>query len=158
MEKITMSDYIYALSDKEYLSTFITGHLGAEFIIDKLILTKISDNSIYDKLRLRFEQKILLLKGFNLITDDELSLLKEINKIRNSFSHRLEFEIDFDKAFELVQLAHKAGIDFSDNTIWSDKELSKTWYDIDGVVNEVIANINTHMANKYQDIGGEVYR
>lgn len=157
MEKITMSDYIYALSDKEYLSTFITGHLGAEFIIDKLILTKISDDSIYDKLRLRFEQKILLLKGFNLISDEELSLLKEINKIRNSFSHRLEFEIDFDKAFELVQLAHKAGIDFSDNTIWSDKELSKTWYDIDGVVNEVIANINTHMANKYQDIGGEVY-
>jgi len=157
MEKITMSDYIYALSDKEYLSTFITGHLGAEFIIDKLILTKISDDSIYDKLRLRFEQKILLLKGFNLISDEELSLLKEINKIRNSFSHRLEFEIDFDKAFELVQLAHKAGIDFSDNTIWSDKELSETWYDIDGVVNEVIANINTHMANKYQDIGGEVY-
>ena len=148
MEKITMSDYIYALLDKEYLSTFIT---------DKLILTNISDNSIYDKLRLRFEQKILLLKGLNLITENELSLLKEINKIRNSFSHRLEFEIDFDKAFELVQLAHKAGIDFLDDTIWSDKELSKTWYDIDDVVNEVIANTNIDMANKYQDIGGEIY-
>lgn len=125
----------------ENLIRFIKGHLFIEFSMDKILKKAIRKN-VYE---CTFFDKIVLLFDNNLIDSNEKTLLVKINKVRNRIAHRLDYILTFDTVFELVDLSAKAGVDYSDETIFKNKKLSKEWYGIEGILDELFPNTFCHL-------------
>ncbi len=125
----------------ENLIRYIKGHLFLEFAMNTIIkkaLTLSTKNKT-------FSNKIDLLFENSLLSGNEKDLLKALNKERNEIAHNLNYILTFDILFNLVKLSTEAGVDFSDNTIYENKNLSQEWYGIDGIVNELFPNIFCHL-------------
>ncbi|PTC00279.1 glycyl-tRNA synthetase subunit alpha [Thalassospira xiamenensis] len=90
-----------------------------------------------------------------LISQSTAEFLFEVNKIRNNLAHRLGYEINFSKVFELAKLAALGGIDFSDDTIHQDRELSEEWYDVEGIIQEVFQNAAQDLSFLVEQNGGK---
>lgn len=150
-------DNLYALYEKENLSMFILGHLGLESLLDQLVIRGLKEPKVYDDLSLRFAQKNKLVQGMGYYNTEFSRFVGRINTIRNNFSHRLEFDITFEDAFQLINMAHNVGIDFSDDNIWRNRDNSEKWYGVEGILQEVIANNNIHVSNLVVEAGGTVY-
>lgn len=50
------------------------------------------------------------------------------------------YQLSFDDAFALVGLASQEGVEFTDETIFSNKAASEAEYGVEGVMQEVLAN------------------
>jgi hypothetical protein len=90
-----------------------------------------------------------------LLTDEVGKSLKAFNNVRNDFAHILGHRLTFDDVFELVKKVAGAGFDFTDDTIWTDRQLSEELYEIEGVVNEVVRNIYLDLAYVLHEEGGD---
>lgn len=119
----------------------LRGHLYFEFLINELLSKKLGSEANLEDIRMSFFQKVKLLKALTLIDDPMTDFLLTFNKIRNSYAHKLLFELTFDDVFNLVNLAVNAGVEFSDETIHNDYAKSKIWYGIEGTLMEVIINV-----------------
>lgn len=112
---------------------FIKGHLFIEYYM-KMAIKKIN-------VRMGgFYNKIQILFNHNLIDHDMKVLLEKINKTRNDIAHEIKYKLSFDTVFELVRLSVLARVDYSDNTIYTNKKLSYEWYGIEGILNELFPN------------------
>lgn len=89
------------------------------------------------KVRAAFDEKCIDVK----VRDALLS----INKLRNKLAHELHFKVTFDDAFALVREIAQAGIEFTDETIFQDRDKSEEWYGIEGVLIESISNTFQHL-------------
>lgn len=124
----------------ENLIRFIKGHLFLEFAMNTII-----EKALNRSTRKTFSQKIDILFSESLISENEKELLSAINTQRNKVAHNLNYVLTFDTIFTLVRLSAKAGVDFSDNTIYKNKKLSEEWYGIDGIINEIFPNTFCHL-------------
>lgn len=125
----------------ENLIRYIKGHLFIEFAINT-ILEKAAQKTAS---KCTFSKKIDLLFDGNFINESEKNLLKRINYFRNRIAHRLDYTLTFDTVFELVELSAKAGVDYSEETIFRNKKLSEEWYGITGILNELFPNTFCHL-------------
>ncbi len=91
----------------------------------------------FDAFSLNFPAKANLCKALGLIDSDMTSFLLEMNTIRNRFAHRLGYSLSFDDAFSFAQAAAKGGVEFSDDSIHTDRTNSEAWYGIKGIIQEV---------------------
>jgi hypothetical protein len=91
----------------------------------QLIDFKLAKPHYFDAFQLSFPAKVDLCKAMNLINEDMANFLLEMNPTRNSLAHRLGFKFISDDAFAFVQSAARAGADFSDDTIHTDKKMQK---------------------------------
>lgn len=123
----------------ENLIYYIKGHLFLEYIMNT-----ISEKAL-NKRKNTFSKKIYLLYNNNLISEKEKDLLVAINKLRNKIAHDLDFKLSFDELFGLVKMSAECGVDYSDDTIFDNRELSKEWYGIDGIINELFPNLFCHL-------------
>ena len=136
----------------EELHLILRGHLYLEFLLNE-IFNKIFPNSEELKpIRMTFYVKVKILRASNRFDQNLSDLLLKINSLRNSYTHKLHYKIDFDSAFELANIAAKAHIDFSDETIFENYGKSKEWYGIYGILNEVISNTFQHIVWACEDI------
>ena len=78
-----------------------------------------------------------------------------VNQLRNKLAHNLGYRLSFDEVFSLCKEASKAGIDFSDDTIHSNKKTSKEWYGIEGVIQEIFQNTAIDLGFIMEEHGGE---
>lgn len=136
---LNIIDYVMENHDNEF-QIFIRGHIYIESLLSEIIKRSYENPEALSQLESMFYNKIKLLKAIDYISDEIETLLIRINRVRNKLAHRLQYSLGFDVAFELVNLAHEAGIDFSDNLIYSDKDYSKENYHTSGVINEVMSN------------------
>lgn len=112
---------------------FIKGHLFIEYYM-KTVIKKIN-------VRMGgFYNKIQILFNHNLIDNNMKDLLEKINKTRNDIAHEIKYKLRFDTVFELVNLSVLARVDYSDDTIYTNKKLSYEWYGIEGILNELFPN------------------
>lgn len=125
----------------ENLIRYIKGHLFIEFAMNT-ILEKATQKTAS---KYTFSKKIDLLFDGGFIDEPEKELLKRINQFRNKIAHNLDCELNFDTVFELVELSAKAGVDYSDETIFENKKLSEEWYGTTGVLNELFPNTFCHL-------------
>ena len=77
-----------------------------------------------------------------------------INNVRNNFAHNLGYKFSFSDGFELVKKAGEVGIDFSDETIFENKNLSEQWYGLEGVIQELFQNTAMDLSFTMEEHGG----
>jgi hypothetical protein len=78
-----------------------------------------------------------------------------INEIRNNFAHNLGYKFLFEDVYKLVKKAGEVGVDFSDETIFENKELSEEWYGLEGVIQEIFQNTAIDLSFIMEDHGGK---
>lgn len=139
-EEITNIINFYDSYD-ENLIRYIKGHLFLEFAMNTIISKALNVNTE----KKTFDNKIELLFKYALVSEKEKKLLKVLNKIRNEIAHNLNYALTFDTLYNLVKLSVEAGVEYSDSTIYDNKKLSKEWYGMEGIINELFPNTFSHL-------------
>lgn len=145
-------NHILSLFENPSMSAFITGHLIVESLLVQLIDLKGERNDTFKK---NFPSKIKLCIESNLIDTKMGDYLKKMNYLRNRLAHNLGYRLDFEEVFSLCKEAHEAGIDFSDDTIHSNRKLSEEWYGTEGIIQEIFQNTAIDLAFVMEENGGE---
>ena len=147
-------DHIFTLFDHTELGAYVAGHLLVESVLVQLIELVMTSEDKFDPFDLSFRNKVGLARGRNLIDERWERFLLELNRIRNRIAHRLGERITFDTLFELAVLAAEAGIDFSDNTIHTDRTLSLEHYGVQGLIQEIFQNAAQDLSFVMEEHGG----
>lgn len=145
-------EHILKLFDNPTMSAFITGHLIVESILVQLIDLKEERNNTFKK---NFPTKVKMCIDLGLITFEMGEYLKKVNKMRNKLAHNLGYSLSFEEVFSLCKDAHNAGVEFTDDTIHMNKELSKEWYGTESIIQEIFQNTAIDLAFVMEENGGE---
>lgn len=145
-------NHILSLFNNEIMAAFINGHLILENLIIQLIELK---GNIKNAHKFNFPDKMKKCQELNLFNLKMCDFLNTINKIRNNYAHNLGYKITFDELFLLAQKAGEAGVDFSDETVYLNKELSLKWYGEYGIIQEIFQNTAIDLAFVIEELGGE---
>jgi hypothetical protein len=148
-------EHILGLFNNVELGAYLTGHLLLESVLVQLIELKIGDNEKINPFNMSFPNKVNLALNRGLIWQSMADFLIEMNRIRNRLAHRLDEPITFDLVFGLAKAAQKGSIDFSDDTIHSDYQLSQQWYGVQGVIQEIFQNAAQDLSFIMEEHGGE---
>ncbi len=148
------ANHLFNLPSEDHSATILRGHLIVEAILVQLIDIKMAHPEAFDSFKLSFPQKVSLAIALGLIDNQIGDYLNEINSLRNKFAHRLGFTLSFDDSFDLAKRAGQAGIDFSDEGIYSDKKWSAEYYGIDGILEEVFRNTAVDLDGVLESFGG----
>lgn len=148
-------EHIIELFSHTELGAFISGHLLIEAVLVQLIELVMKKNDTFDPSNSNFPEKVLFLKKKGIIHDELKEYLLEINRQRNRLAHRLGEQITFDSMFILVKQAAEAGIDFSDDTVHTNKELSMEHYGTQGIIQEIFQNTAQDLSFIMEEYGGE---
>lgn len=146
-------DHLMSLFGNENMAAFINGHLIIEALLIQFIEHKIGSTKKLKKLN--FPEKVKKCVELNYFDKKIETFLLMINDIRNNYAHNLGYSITFDELFILAQSAGKAGIDFSDETIYLNKEISKEWYGEYGIIQETFQNTAMDLSFIMKSHGGE---
>ena len=146
-------EHITSLFENEVMGAFLTGHLVLESVLVLMLETNPHDSDKGDYFDWSFFRKINAAENRDLINSEMASFLHEVSKIRNRLAHNLDTPISFDEAFHLAQKAASGGVDFSDDTIHSDRVKSEDWYGIYGIVQEVFQNASQDLLFFLEDDG-----
>lgn len=144
-------EHIISLFENEETGAFITGHLILESVLVQLIELKLTENDPRNLFDMSFPSKVRMARSRGLFDDKMAEFLLEINKFRN----RLGEPISFDRMYSLAQIAHAAGVDFSDDTIHSDRAKSREWYGVRGIIQEIFQNAAQDLSFIMEEHGGE---
>lgn len=148
--KHTFSRTVEIYAQDPTLSAVIMGHLLVEAILADLIRTSESSPKPADM----FFAKVGQAEALGLLDADEVIALRRFNTIRNKFAHHLDYELEFDLAFELAGALGGAGFDFSDETIYRNREQSAEWYGVEGCATESVTSMFELLAWRTVDRGG----
>ena len=148
-------DDITGLFANVELGAYITGHLIIESVLVQLIELKLTKDDKFNPFDLSFPKKVEVAKNRNLIDSSMASFLLEMNRIRNRLAHRLGEKITFDMMFNLARCAADGGVDFSDDSIYSNKELSREWYGTKAIIQEIFQNAAQDLSFIMENHGGE---
>jgi hypothetical protein len=148
-------NHLMSLFSDDTISAFITGHLIIESLLVQMIDLKLEHPNEFDAFNLTFPAKVNLCKALGLIDYDMTNFLLEMNTIRNRFAHRLGHRFSFDDAFSFAQTAAKVGVNFSDDSIHTNKKNSEKEYGIKGIIQEVFQNVAQDLSFIVEENGGE---
>lgn len=146
-------NYLLSLFENEIIAAFINGHLIFEALLIQFIKLKSGENKNWEKLN--FPDKVAKCIELGFFDGKIGNFLLLVNDIRNNYAHNLGYRITFDELFILAQKAGEAGIDFSDETIYLNKKLSKEWYGEKGIIQEVFQNTAIDLSFIIENNGGE---
>lgn len=149
-------NHLTSLFSNDSTSAFIKGHLIIEALLVQMIDLKLKEPDAFDTFSLNFPSKTNLCRALGLIDLSMTTFLLEMNKIRNRFAHRLGYNFSFDDAFKFAQDSAKGGIDFSDDSIFSDKENSELFYGTEGIIQEVFQNTAQDLSFIMEENGGQL--
>jgi hypothetical protein len=144
-----------SLFDRPELAAFITGHLILESVLVQLIELKLTDADQINLFDLSFPSKVKMAKSRGLIGEKMGEFLLEMNSVRNRLAHRLDESIDFDRMYSLAKVAYLGGVDFSVDTIHSDRSKSLEWYGVEGIIQEIFQNAAQDLSFIMEEHGGE---
>jgi hypothetical protein len=109
----SLADYLYdKCENSDFLTAYLTGHLVIESLLKKQVSKVHSGVGDFSE-NMMFSNLIELCFKMEIITQDQLSVLKAINKMRNKFAHNLRYEPSL---HELKDIYIKAKNAFSDMT------------------------------------------
>ena len=138
---------------QDALVLILMGHLSIEYLLVEILKLKCS--YVDEPWNWNFPNKVNKCVEIGVLTDEAGEALKTFNNVRNNFAHILGHTLTFDDVFGLAKKVAGAGFDFTDDTIWTDRQLSEEWYGIGGVVNEVVRNIYLDLAYVLREEGGD---
>lgn len=133
-------EHITSLFENEVLGAFMSGHLVIEAILVQMLETQPKESDRGQYFEWSFKRKVDSCESRGIIGTNTADFLRALNNVRNRLAHKLDTPITFVEAFELAKLAAKGGIDFSDETIYQDRENAEEWYGVEGIVQEIFQN------------------
>lgn len=134
-------DHIMNLLQPSVSSGFLRGQLVIEGVLMVILRHNLSNPDAMELENTNYYRICSLCGALGLVDAEMLVLLRSIGRIRNKMAHQLDYELSFDEAFALAVEAARAGVDFSDDTIYSDKVTSREWYGVEGIVQELFQNL-----------------
>ena len=132
-------EYLYK-NPNPHIGEYVRGHLYLEYAMFVILERSGISKKKLKEPRYSFYKKVQKMKELNRISNEMHTLLLEINKTRNKMAHKLHFDLDFSRMFDLAGIAHSANVEFSDETIFLDFESSQQWYGVEGILSELIIN------------------
>lgn len=144
---------LMSLFNNQIMSAFITGHLIVESILVQMIEFKDGEKKMI--LKKNFPNKVKSCIELEYFDEKLGKFLILINDIRNNYAHNLGYDLTADEIFKLVEQAGAAGVDFSDETIFLNKERSFEWYGVVGILQEVFQNTAMDLSFILESHGGE---
>lgn len=144
---------LLSLFDDRKMSAFITGHLIVESILVQMQEFKGEEKILI--LKKNFPNKVKSCTELGYFDEKLGNFLNLINDIRNNYAHNLGYDLTADEIFLLAEQAGAAGIDFSDETIFVNKERSFEWYGVVGILQEVFQNTAMDLSFILESHGGE---
>lgn len=133
-------EHITSLFENEVLGAFMSGHLVLESILVQMLETQPKEGDGGRYFEWSFRRKVDASESRGIIGKGVADFLRGLNDVRNRLAHKLDTPITFSEAFSLARLAAEGGIDFSDETIYLDREKSEQWYGIEGIIQEMFQN------------------
>lgn len=146
-------DHLMSLFGNEKMAAFINGHLIIEALLVQFKNYKDGNDEKISKWN--FPTKVKRCVKLQYFDEKVESFLLMINDIRNNYAHNLGYTLTFDELFLLAEHAGQAGIDFSDETIYLDKNRSKEWYGEYGIIQEIFQNTAMDLSIIMESHGGE---
>lgn len=134
-------EHITSLFENEVLGAFMSGHLVLESILVQMLETQPKEGDGGRYFEWSFRRKVDASEFRGIIGKGAADFLRGLNDVRNRLAHKLDTPITFEEVFSLAKLAAEGGIDFSDETIYLDREKSEQWYGIEGIIQEVFQNV-----------------
>ncbi len=131
----------------------LMGHLSIEYLLVEALKLKCA--YIDEPWNWNFPSKVNKCVEIGFLSEKQGEALKAFNSLRNDFAHVLGHKLSFDDVFQLVEKVAKAGFDFTDDTIWQDRESSEESYGLEGVVNEIVKNIYLDLGYALSEEGGD---
>lgn len=142
-----------SLFSNEIMSAFITGHLIVESILVQMMEFKGRRKKTI--LKKNFPDKVKSCIELEYFDNKLGQYLLLINDIRNNYAHNLGYNVTPDELFTLAGKAGNSGIDFSDDTIYQNKEASLECYGIVGIIQEIFQNTAMDLSFILEEHGGE---
>lgn len=133
-------NHITSLFENETLGAFMSGHLVIESILVQILEANPAESDGGRYFEWSFRRKVDASESRGIVGKEKADFLRGLNDVRNRLAHKLDTPIAFEEAFELAKLAAHGGIDFSDETIYLDREKSEEWYGIEGIIQEIFQN------------------
>ena len=118
----------------------MSGHLVIESILVQMLETQPKEDDEGRYFDWSFRRKVDASESRGIIDKDTADFIRGLNNIRNRLAHKLDTPISFDEVFDLAKLAAQGGIEFSDSTIYLDRDKSEKWYGVKGIIQEVFQN------------------
>lgn len=144
MKKITEGYFTYweEPEKKRVLSMVSMGHLVVENLLVESIKTQLKVPDEFDPYKLNYPQKVELCIALEIMPSYEKSVYLKLNGIRNKYAHQLNYELSFDEAFEYAKEMSDIGTPFTDDTIYENRELSKEYYGVEGIMTEILNHLS----------------
>jgi hypothetical protein len=149
----SIASFLTKHPQQDALVLILMGHLSIEYLLVEIL--KLKCPHVDEPWNWNFPNKVNKCVEIGVLTDEAGEALKAFNNVRNDFAHILGHRLTFDEVFGLAKKVAGAGFDFTDDTIWADRQVSEEWYGIEDVVNEVVSNIYLDLAYVLNEEGGD---
>lgn len=111
---LSLADYLYErCQNSDFLTAYLTGHLVIESLLKKEVTKAHAGVGDFAK-NMMFNQLIELCFKMEIITQDQLVVLKAINKMRNKLAHNLRYEPNLHELKDIYIKAREAFTDMTD--------------------------------------------
>ena len=135
----TLDDLVRLFSNEDH-GAFLKGHLLVEAVLFAMLRTSEPRPSRAFLRELTFAGAVAECERRAIVTPERVELLRAINRTRNAMAHELRYEFSFEEAYELVQEAGRADVDFSDGTVFGDQAEVRALYGTPGLLQELFQN------------------
>jgi hypothetical protein len=124
------------------IADVVTYHLRLESLLEKILKEYLVEPEVLDFDRMMFAQKASFACAIGKIERPLYEVLKRMNSLRNKFAHRMDFKPSFDQIHDLIVLAGKAGVDFSDGIDCEDPKYARSLnYNVEMLLNSLFRNV-----------------
>jgi hypothetical protein len=139
-----------AFKDDDIISLILKGHLVIEAMAAKILEHIGFGDEIW---RWSFPKKIDECVANSPMPQWIGNICLDINEIRNDYCHSLGHQTTFDEIFEYVQKWSESGLEYTDETIYSDKVYSEECYGLEGILTETLSNTMFEINEVFSALG-----
>lgn len=139
-----------AFKDEEIMALVLKGHLVIEAMLGKILEKAGFGDEIW---RWPFPTKVEKTIFNSSMPKWVGDICNDINDIRNDYCHSLGHEITFSEAYCHIQKWSSLGLEYTDETIYSDRSESENIYGVEGIITETISNIIDEINIVFGQIG-----
>ncbi len=140
----------HAYRDEDNMILILKGHLVIEAMLGKVLEKAGFGEEIW---RWSFPIKVEKSIGNSPMPHWVGDICNDINGIRNDYCHSLGHEVTFSDAYNHVKKWSLLGLEYTDETIYSNQAESEEIYGVAGILSETVSNIIDELNDVFGKIG-----
>ena len=150
-EPPSFHQYFEKLADNQPLDLVLRGHLVVEALLVEIVQLTRPGDVVW---RWNFGEKLQHCVTQGYIPVVQAACYNRLNDIRNDFAHILGHRLTYDELFQYAREMAAAGFDFSEDSVYADRQRSEEWYGYEGCMLEILNNLSIQLAMTLHEKGG----